>query len=62
MSRNVVATQWTLTVWVNGLKKRARYWGNHTKRLADERNKRDLKNARARERRAEARGVEKVGF
>ena len=32
------------------------------KRLADERNKRDLKNARARERRAEARGVEKVGF
>ena len=25
--------QWTLTVWVNGLKKRARYWGNHSMRL-----------------------------
>ena len=32
------------------------------KRLADERKKRDLKNARARERRAEARGMGKVGF
>lgn len=29
----VIGTQWTLMVWVNGLKKRAKYWGNHTMRL-----------------------------
>lgn len=29
----VIGTQWTLTLCVNGLKKRARYWGNHTMRL-----------------------------
>ena len=26
-------TQWTLTVFCHGLKKRARYWGNHTLRI-----------------------------
>lgn len=26
-------TQWTLTVFCHGLKKRARYWGHHTMRL-----------------------------